>query len=373
MSELTRRDFVSRTSGVLLGAGASWAMAAADGDDAEWAFPLLGDLHFDRLEHHDMPWLEREHPGDVSQVRNYSRVTTEFMPRLFAAVRDRVAASRLPVPLVLQLGDLIEGLCGSEARARQQADDALAFVRSMRLPAPILFTKGNHDVTGPGAAAIYDRVLVPFLAGQADAEVRAARYTRRRGGTLLVFFDAYDRGSLDWFEAVMRDQRPRRLLFVIHPPVVPYNARSTWHVYSSPTQTRQRERLLELLGGARAVVLSGHLHKYSFLVRRTERGRFSQLAISSVATDAAAAPRNLLEGERQYGPDLVRLEPRHSPDTEDRRRALLEAERPFIERFEYAETWGHAWLRVSGDRVRAEVFRGLDQGWKELDLTTPLG
>jgi hypothetical protein len=69
----------------------------------------------------------------------------------------------------------------------------------------------------------------------------------------------------------------------------------------------------------------------------------------------------------------VRLEPRHSPETEGRRRELLAAERPFVERFEYADTWGHALVRVQGDRVRAEVVRGLDTDWKTLDLTDPLG
>jgi len=30
----------------------------------------LGDLHFDRLEHHDHEWLAREHPGAFRDVRH---------------------------------------------------------------------------------------------------------------------------------------------------------------------------------------------------------------------------------------------------------------------------------------------------------------
>jgi hypothetical protein len=154
---------------------------------------------------------------------------------------------------------------------------------------------------------------------------------------------------------------------------VPYNARSTWHVYSQPGRERDRERLLTLLGRARAVVLSGHLHKFSFLVRRTEAGRFVQLALSSVAASADGAPRDRIEGLDGYGRDLVKLEPRHSPETVERRRQMLEDERRFIEHFEYADTWGHALVRVRGDAVRAEVFRGLErEAWKGLDLTRPL-
>src|SRR5205085_5593850 len=143
---------------------------------------------------------------------------------------------------------------------------------------------------GPGAAAVYNRVFVPFLAAQADMETAAARFARRRGGTLVVFYDAYDKGSLDWFAGLLADRKPDRLISVIHPPVVPFTARATWHVYSHPNQQKQRERLLTLLGGAGAVVLCGHLHKYGCLIRRTEAGRFAQLAVSSVATDAAAEP-----------------------------------------------------------------------------------
>src|SRR6185312_10262763 len=112
------------------------------------------------------------------------------------------------------------------------------------------------------ALQAYDKLLVPFMARQASQEIRKPAFTREQGGVLLVFYDAYDRGSLDWFSELMAERKPRRLLFVIHPPVVPYNARSTWHIYSSPKQQSERERLLDLLGRHRAIVLCGHLHKY---------------------------------------------------------------------------------------------------------------
>jgi len=372
-TNITRRDFVRglAAGAVCLGAGGSWAFAAPE--DKEWAFPFLGDLHIDQPDHHDMEWLAKDHPNDVSQVKNYCRITREVTPKLLAVARQQAKESPAPVPFILQIGDLVEGLCGSEALATKQANDALDLVRRSEFSAPILFTKGNHDITGPGAAQVYDKVLVPFMAAQAAQEIRRPAFTTEHDGVLVVFYDAYDRGSLDWFAELMAKARPRRLLFVIHPPVVPYNARSTWHVYSHPNQERQRQRLLTLLGEARAVVLSGHLHKYSFLIRRTETGRFAQLAISSVAASADGRPRNLIEGVQGYTPDLVKLEPRHSPDTEARRRQLLEDERRFVEHYEYADTWGHALVKVRGGQVHADIHRALDrQVWKSLDLTGPL-
>jgi len=367
----SRRRFLTQTLGAAALAGSgSWALAAPD-FSGEWACPLLGDLHFDKLEHHDFAWLEKDHPGDVRQVQNYSRVTREVMPQLLATVKQQIDGAATPVPFVLQLGDLIEGLCGTPELAGRQAREALDLVNDASFGRPMLLIKGNHDVTGPGAAEVYDKILVPSMQSSALDEIRRSAFTQQRGGVLLVFFDAYDKGSLDWFANLVAERKPERLIFLIHPPVVPYNARSTWHVYSKPSQAQERQRLLELLGRTRATVLCGHLHKYCFLRRRTEHGTFVQLAISSVATDREGKPRDELSGLKHYGPDLTRLEPKHSPDTIETRRAILTAEKPFLQHFDYADTWGHAMLRFHGAGLTAEVYRGLSTtAWKKLDLAT---
>ena len=358
-SGISRRQFVQGTlaGGAIALGGRSWALAAeAEGD---WSCPVLGDLHFDRLVHHDFEWLKESHPGDLGQIENYSRITRERTPRLFETVKQRIAATKVPVPFILQLGDLLEGLCGTEKLAASQAKEAVAFIRQTNFGRPLLMTKGNHDITGPGAADAYNRVLLPFMARDSGTEVAAANFTQQKGGTFLVFYDAYDQGSLDWFETFVPKHRPERLVFLIHPPVVPYNARSSWHVYSQPRQAESRQRLLALLGKTRAIVLCGHLHKYSYLRRRTEHGAFVQLAISSVASSADGKPRDVLSGVEHYGPDLVGLEPKHSPDTREARRQLLAAERPFIDHFEYADVWGHARLNSLGPALTADVFHGL--------------
>ncbi len=363
-----RRELLAGLSWVPFVLGRNFVVSADA--DAEWNFALLGDLHFDRLEHHDLDWLRAEHPGDVAQVENYSRISREFTPKLLAAARESIDQS---TRFVVQLGDLIEGLCGTRELARQQAREAIELVRGIQFDRPFLFTKGNHDVTGPGATQVYDETFVPFLGDQGGGEIRSAAFDRSHGGVLLVFYDAYDSRSLRWLTELLDARKPRRLVFVIHPPVVPYNARSTWHIYSQPTKQREREQLLELLGRHQAVVLCGHLHKYSFLVRRTASGRFVQLALSSVASSPDATKRKPLEGLEQYGPDLVRLEPSHSPQTLEQRREQLALEKPLIEQFQYAETWGRAMIRVRGLQLTAEIHRGLDpQPWRTVDLTGAL-
>jgi hypothetical protein len=134
----------------------------------------------------------------------------------------------------------VEGLCGREALAVRHHADAIDFVRTTQLGAPFLFTKGNHDITGPGAVAAFGKVFHPFLTEQvravapASADVTSGSYTVACGSALFAFFDAYEAArSLEWFEAVAARRTTQHLFVVVHPPVVPYGARSTWHIFSS--------------------------------------------------------------------------------------------------------------------------------------------
>jgi UDP-2,3-diacylglucosamine pyrophosphatase LpxH len=386
---LPRRRFLQYTAsaavGVALGTAAHGEerKRVADGDVSSFSFPLLGDLHYDKLEHHDMEWLDRNKKGDLGQIRNYSRVTAEIMPQLFATVRATVAdLNRTPgtrVPFVLQVGDLVEGLCGSEERAARQDQEALDFVRGADLGVPFVFAKGNHDVTGDGAPAAFAQVCQKFLAEQAvnfdGGKPATANYTIAHGDALFCFFDAYDAQSLDWLEAALAKRTARHCFVIIHPPVVPYGARATWNVFSSEREKAKREKLLEMLGRQNAFVLGGHIHKFNTLARATAQGgRFVQLAVSSVINALAVKPKDTLSGVGDYNGEQVRVEPSFSPDNAAERRAVYEVERPFVKAFEYADLPGYAVVDVTPQRVTARIFSGVSRElWRTVDLTEMMG
>jgi hypothetical protein len=332
-------------------------------------FVLLGDLHFDRLEHHDMAWLAREKPNDVRQVQNYSRITREVMPALFREVREQIRAGK-GMAFAAHIGDLVEGLCGTPPLARRHCQDAVRFVRDAGLGVPFLFAKGNHDITGPGAVEAFDEVLLPFLGEQARTKLASASFAARQGDALFAYFDAYNPDSLPWLEQTLAKRAERRLFVLIHPPVVPYGARSLWHLYARPEEQKERKRLLNLLGKHRAIVLCGHLHKNGVVVRDTEQGPFVQLAVNSVLPSADSKPKDEVRGVKSYGPDLVRLEPKFQPETEPARREALKAEAPFIRHYEYADAPGYAVVTVQGDAVRADLYAGLGRRlWKTIPLS----
>ena len=359
--------------------------AASSPSEARFSFVLLGDLHFDKLEHHDLAWLDRTHPNDLSQIKNYSRITAEVMPKLFASVRETVTElNRSPatrVAFVLQAGDLVEGLCGNEELSTRQNSEAVAFIRDAKLGAPFLFTKGNHDVTGDGARDAFAKVFYPFLSGEATAVAAGtgalgnAFFSVERGNAQFAFFDAYQTAaSLEWFEAVAAQRTAEHLFVVVHPPVVPYGARATWHVFAHEKEKAQREKLLELLGRQHAFVLGGHIHKYNTLARAAGGGRFAQFALSSVISGPDVTAKTPLSGLAAYTGDQIKVEPKFSPDTEPARRAVYETEQPFVKAFEYADLPGYAVVTVDGPRVTAQMYSGFSrQVWRTVDLSGLLG
>ncbi len=378
-SNLTRRDFLKAMLAAQAGLGLLPAAAAATQKDQPFSFVILGDLHYDKLEHHDLGWLEKDKPDDVRQVRDYTRITVEIMPKLFATLRRTIAdlqGSEMPVRLTVQVGDLVEGLCGNEALARLQNKDVVKFLSAAALGVPFLFTKGNHDVTGPAAVDAFKSVFHPFLAEEATrcdagASVTSARYDVRYGNAQFYFFDAYERDSLGWLESALARRTAQHCFVILHPPVAPYGARSTWNIFSAQREQSSREHLLGLLGKNHAFVLTGHIHKYNLLVRTTPGGgRFLQFAISSVVPALEVTPQRLLEGPDAYNPDQVKVEPDFSPATEKQRRAVYQAEAPFVRQFQYADLPGYVVLGVSGPKVTAKVYSGVSRKlWRSLDLS----
>lgn len=378
-SHYSRREFVHTLSSATAALALTPALCPAAGAEA-FSFVLLGDLHYDQLQHHDLAWLEKEKPDDLRQVRDYSRISAENLPRLLTTVRETIAdlarSADSRVAFTAQLGDWVEGLCGSETLARRQNADAIQCLRDAKLGVPFLFTKGNHDITGEGAPAAFKSVFWPFLdeqlsaCGKGAGQRSSARYTLEVGNALFCFFDAYDPESLPWLEAALAKRSSQHCFVLLHPPVVPYGARSTWHLFAGERQQASRERILELLGKNNAIVLTAHIHKYSFLERATSHaGRFVQLGLGSVMSSAEVKAGHVLKGVDSYTPDQVTVEPNFSPSTQAQRRAVYEAEMPAVKQFEYADLPAYAVLTVDGSRVNAKVFSGFSrQVWRSLDL-----
>lgn len=339
-------------------------------DDSSFSVVFLGDMHFDKRTHHQMEWVIKTHPADTSQIRQYSEKTSTFLPALHNDVRAQVNDPYRRVSFVVQSGDFVEGLCGNYLLAVNQFNDFIGFANTY-VKVPYLVSKGNHEITGPGADSAYRQVIFPFINKETGKEVNDSKYVFKKNNAVFFFYDDYSYSSLNWLEEEMKKYAYVKNKFVImHEPVVPFTARSKWTVFSMPEEKKDRDRLLGILGDNNAIVLAGHLHKYGLVVRKAGHGKFIQLSVSSVLDKLTQDPVDIRSGIQYYSEDLVNDEPGFSSGDRDERKERLRNEKPFIEYFESADFQGYVILTIEKDQVVADLYSGTGlRKWKSVILS----
>jgi hypothetical protein len=182
----------------------------------------LGDIHFDKNNHHDFDWVQANKPNDIRQIENYVRVTENHTPRLLKRIQNAIESSNDKIKMVLQGGDLTEGLCGSRELQETQFKDVKRCIRKYIPQTMFVSVKGNHDITGPGAREAYNCFMLPWLSQECSKQLDSASFYFMKGPDLFVFFDAYHDNDLDWLQKTIRQNKYRYVFIVMHPPAVPY-------------------------------------------------------------------------------------------------------------------------------------------------------
>jgi hypothetical protein len=325
-------------------------------------------MHFDQAPHHDFEWLEANFPNDQKQVEEYVRNTEIYTPLLLKQIQTQIDSGGRRIQMVIQGGDLTEGLCGSYELQLTQFMNAKEIIRKYLPNTSFIATKGNHDITGPGAVEAYDSFMLPWMSNECGKSIKSASFYFLKGPDLFVIFDAYNNNP-DWLEKTLNENNHRYAFVVMHPPAVPYGARAAWHLFSMPKEEGIREKFLNILGEYRVIVLTAHLHKYSVLGRKTATGSFVQFSMSSVISSTPISVKDHVEGVESYNGSLVALEPDFQPDTAVHRKEQLEKEKEYMTYFEYADFPGYAIVNVSDTAMTADIYIGAsDQKWKTINL-----
>ena len=106
------------------------------------------------------------------------------------------------------------------------------------------------------------------------------------------------------------------------------------------------------------------------MVRETAEGRFFQMALHSVIPSGELKPKSTLLGINNYTTKQLELEPDYHPESKELRRALIEAEKPFIKHFEYADYPGYAVISVNKSKVEANIYPGVSRSsWKTIKIS----
>lgn len=321
--------------------------ASAAGEGESKSFMILGDIHYDKLENHDMSWLEQK-PSDYRQVTRTYTVNTENYWDSFAKTLKQMSQQPGMIA-VAQLGDLSEGLAGSEEKARQMNKHLFETIDAIGFDIPMVITKGNHDVTGPGAKEIYGETYLPNMArlAQLDEPLTVANYTKQIGDVLFVAYDVYERKCTpQWLDKVLKESDAKYKFVLVHDPVIPINYRC-WHAYRKPNQAERRNQLLEAIASNGAMVLAAHLHQYAVVRRDTEWGPIVQISVNSVINNNNK--NKLRKVATEYDPNMVDLKPDWQPSSIEERREMLAAEAPHVKYYKQADMPGYGVLTIDPD------------------------
>ena len=334
------------------------------------SFLILGDLHYDLIDDHDMEWLSTK-PDDLRQVtKEYTVYTEKNWDDFMGVLRQKAQTITPPLKAVIQLGDLSEGLAGSETKAAQMASNAMKAIEAVNMPVPWLIAKGNHDVTGPGSVEAFQEFYVPMIQKQTkNPEIKNASYSHTTGDVQIVCLDPYDKNinMVTFLEKELSASKAKFKFVVVHEPVIPVTERC-WHTLRRNPE--QREKLLEIIAINKAIVLTGHLHRYSVVSRNTSFGPIVQIMVVSVVKDINyQIPLRVIT---DYGPSLAENLPNWQPETLEARKAILEKEAKHVTFFKQTDLPGYAIINTDGKKgtVQLEYYSAFGKKpYDKIDLT----
>ena len=251
------------------------------------------------------------------------------------------------------MGDLSEGLAGSPQKAIQMANNAFKAVNKMNLKVPFIMTKGNHDITGPGAKEAFEKVYLPNMAKLAGhPSLQSANYTTTLDDVLFVCYDPWDRNpeGLQQLEKSLAGSKATYKFVMLHEPVIPVNERC-WHVFRQ--DNAKREQLLQIIASQQAIVLCAHLHLYSVVCRDTPWGPIVQILVNSVIKDKnMLVPKNVVA---DYGPEFVTVHPQWQPSTLQQRMEWIDKETPHIRFFKQMDLPGYGILSIDKENNKMQL------------------
>lgn len=304
---------------------------------------VLGDIHYDKMEDHDMEWL-RTKPDDVRQVNEYTQIIEKYWTDFISVLRDRAETTKPKVRAIVQAGDVSEGLAGTPEKAVQMANTVMNALTRTNVGVPWIIAKGNHDVTGPGAVEAFNSVYVPMIRKQTgNNTIKNASYSYRYDNVQITCIDPWER-EIDMVEFLDKELSTSNAKFkfvVIHEPVIPVTERC-WHTLRRTPE--QREKLLETIAKHKAIVLCAHLHQYSIVTRNTPFGPIVQVMTNSVIRNKEyLVPDKVIT---EYGPSLVDLAPSWEPATRDERKKMLAEEARFVTYYKKTDLPGYSVISI---------------------------
>ena len=259
-------------------------------------------------------------------------------------LKRKIESGNSSVKAIVQLGDLSEGLAGNEEKARQMASNTMKAIETTKMPVPWIIAKGNHDITVPGAVQAFQEFYIPMFRKQTNnPEIKSANYSYSFNNVQITCIDPWDRETdmVGYLENELSGSDAKYKFVAIHEPVIPVTERC-WHTLRNDTV--KREKLLEVIAKNKAIVLCGHLHRYSVVRRNTQFGPVVQvMAISVIKDRNYQKPVKMIT---EYGPSLAENVTDWQPETLEKRKAVLAEEAKYVSFYKQTDLPGYALIKT---------------------------
>ena len=331
---------------------------------------VLGDMHLDKFEWHDMDYVYTR-PQDFAQIsKEYPFYTATYMPHLLKLIKKNTTLHTPPVKAILQLGDLMQGVSGNKLLALNMGNSCIGILEDMQLSVPWILTKGNHDVSNsPGQPEAWRETILPFISKQTKKPLNNGIYTFKVNEEIQLFvleqFFSDDEklpetAIIDFLSKELPDSKAKYKLLLTHQPVIPVTDKC-WHLFSDIRRPLSdlaiRDSFLELLAEHHVIVLCAHLHKYSKLVRQTPKGIIVQFMFNSVINNFQSTSQVKSTSNFPSEPDIDKS---WQPHTLDKRLNILQEEKKFILSFYKEDSSGYGMITLKDGSLSVCYYRGLD-------------
>lgn len=367
---MNRRDFLTLSATGIIGLSASSfpLSAFARGKRGKsYSLVILGDTHFDI----DPPSVYHAHYNEPNERLNkiqraeFARNGEMWKDRCPRLLKRAAGLIDKDTRMVLQMGDLVQGDCGSGEVHKKMLSDALQHMKSGLGGLPFVTVVGNHDIRGTEAKEAYHAFMPARMSEELGKQITKTTFGYNIGDDafLVVDFNNPDDPEID---RILDDTKGARHTFVMtHGPVLPPDITSCrwfFHGGASEANTQARLHFRQAFAKRNAIVLCGHTHYTDFMDWEGDGGRITQMTMSSVWTSENQKQYTVRsEGAENYGMFRKKLMEKPEGANLKDESALFDEYRPGVRQHINSRSQGSYKLNVSKKRITIDFYAGDSQ------------
>lgn len=365
---MKRREFIGLSAAGVLGLCLEDKLTVADAcskrGSGDYSVVILGDTHFDTepasVYHSNynekVEWLNRVQRAEFARNGEMWR---ERCPKLLKRAACLISED---TKMAFQMGDLIQGDCGSGEVHKKMLTDVMDSFKSEFGGLPFVTVVGNHDIRGVDAKAAYHEMMPKRMSAELGKEITKTTFDFNIGNDAFIVID-FNHPDDDEVEKLLKDTKGARHTFVIvHGPLFPYDANSCrwfYHGKDTPEHTEARLHFRREFARRNVIALCGHTHKTEFADWWGDGGRITQMTMNSVWAKPEFGKYEVeAQGAAEYGEIRKKNPFMDNGDPIKDETAIFDEYRSGLRSYTWSRAAGSYKLLVSRKHVYVDFYAG---------------